>query len=261
MAGCQTAAPPSLSPPVDEEPSEIKLTVAEHLEELRRRLGISLAAVVIAIGVSLTQVERLIGWLMRPAQPLLPRLAFFSPTEPLLAYLQVATFAGLMLAMPVLLAQLWGFARTGLKRQERSWGLTFIWSGSGLFIGGVAFAYFALLPLSLTFLLGLARGTLEPVISLQRYLSFVMGLTFWCGVMFQLPAVLWILVRVGIVTPAWLRQQRPYAVLVLVIIAAVLTPTTDVATLLLVTVPLLLLYEVSILLTRLAMRRTPRLPS
>lgn len=240
--------------PTDQEPQGRTLTLAGHLEELRRRLGISLAAVVVAIGVSCTQLERLIDWLLRPARPHLSHLAFFSPTEPLLAYLAVATLSGFVLAMPVLLWQLWDFVRPGLTRRERVWGLAFVLSGSALFIGGVAFAYAVLLPLSLGFLLGIAHDTLEPVISIQRYLAFVTSLAVLCGLVFELPAVLFGLAKIGVVTPEWLRQQRPSAILVLVSIAAVVTPTTDVASLLLLTIPLVLLYELSILLAWLSKR-------
>ena len=251
--------PPASAPPAPESsPTQPALTLAEHLEEIRRRLGISFLAVLAGIGASVTQMERLLRWLLEPARPHVLRLAFFSPAEPLMAYFKVATLAGLVLAMPVLLAQVWGFVRAGLTNPERRWGLAFIWSGSALFLCGAAFAYYGLLPLSLKFLLGLAGQTLEPVISLQAYLSFVTTLTFWCGLLFELPAVLFLLAKIGIVTPEWLRQQRPYAILVLVIIAAVVTPTTDVASLTLLTVPLIVLYEVSIILTRLAMRGARR---
>ncbi len=225
-------------------------SLTEHLEELRRRLGFGLAAVLVGIGVSLTQVDWLMGLLLRPAPPRLARLAFFSPVEPLTAYLKVAALAGVILAMPVLLWQLWAFVQPGLTRRERRHGLLFIWSGSALFVGGVIFAYAVLLPLSLRVLLSVGAGRLEPMISVDRYVGFVTTLAFWCGVTFELPAVLLALTRIGLVTPEWLRQQRAYAVLVLVILAAILTPTTDVATLALVTVPLVVLYELSIWLAR-----------
>lgn len=238
--------------PVTDEP---RLTLAGHLEELRRRLGVSLAALLIAGGVSLSQVERLIQWLRRPAEDLLPRLAFFSPPEPLLAYVKVAVLAGLLLAMPVILAQLWGFVRTGLTPRERSYGLVFIGWGSLQFLAGAAFAYYAMLPVSLRMLLGIGRRYLEPVISLERYLSFVTTVVLWCGLVFELPVVLFVLARVGIVTPEWLRQQRPHAILILVILSALVTPTTDPVTLLLMAVPLALLYEASIWVTRWACPR------
>ena len=235
----------------------LALTFADHLEELRRRLGISLAILLITIGISFTQVERMIDWLRRPVEPFLPRFAYFSPTEPLLAYIKVAVLAGLILAMPVILAQVWGFVRSGLTPQERSYGLTFIFWGSVLFLAGAVFAYRVLLPVSLQVLLRVGRSFLEPVLSIDKYLSFVTTLMFWCGLVFELPLILFLLAKVGVVTSEWLRQQRAYAILVLFIIAAIVTPTTDPVSLLLMAVPLILLYELSIWLTRLAIRAHP----
>ncbi len=244
-------AQPSTAPREDEP----RLTIIGHLEELRRRLGVCLAVLLAAIAASMLQVERLIRWLQRPVEDLLPQFAFFSPAEPLLAYLKVGVLAGLILAMPVLLSQVWGFIRSGLTKRERGHGLTFVWWGSAQFLAGAAFAYYVLLPVSLTFLLRIGAGFLEPVISIDKYLSFVTTLVVWCALVFELPVVLFVLARVGIVTSEWLRQQRPYAILILVIISAVVTPTTDPITLLLLAAPLWLLYECSIWLTRLAGRR------
>lgn len=248
------------APPHAAGPIEPRLTLTGHLEELRRRLGVSLAALLLAVGISATQIERLIAWLRRPAEGLLPAFAFFSPTEPLIAYLKVACLAGVILAMPILLSQVWAFVRSGLTPRERSYGLMFVGWGSVLFAAGAAFAYAVLLPVSLRVLLGIGRGTLEPVISIDTYLSFVTTLAFWCGVVFELPAVVWLLAKVGVVTPAWLRQSRPYAILVMVIIAALVTPTTDPVSLLLMTAPLLVLYELSIGLARVAATAPPRSP-
>jgi sec-independent protein translocase protein TatC len=238
-----------------ESPPEPTLTLAGHLEELRRRLAVSLAAVLVAVGISATQAGRLIDWLKRPAAPLLPQFAFFSPTEPLLAYTKVVLLSGLTLAMPVILSQVWAFVRPGLLPRERAYGMTFIWWGSAQFLAGVACAYYGLLPLSLRVLLGIGRGAFEPVISIDQYLGFVTAIAFWCGVVFELPVVVWLLAKAGIVTPEWLRQQRPYAILVLVIIAAIASPTTDILSLLLMATPMLGLYELSILLSRVARPR------
>ena len=245
---------PSVSPPRVDRPAggTAGFTFAEHVEELRRRLGISLAALLAAIGVSVTQVERIVSWLQRPARHLLPRFAFFTPTEPIIAYAKVAVLSGLILAMPVILLQLWAFIRPGLTPSERSYGIWFVWWASLHFLAGVAFSYAVLLPASLTFLLGIGAGRLEPVISIDRYLSFATTLSFWCGVIFEMPVVIVLLAKIGIVTPTWLRQQRPYAVLVLTIIAAIVTPTTDMVSLLLVTVPMIVLYELSILMASFA---------
>jgi sec-independent protein translocase protein TatC len=230
------------------------MTLAEHLEELRKRLAVCLVAWLAATAVAFANAGRLIEWLERPAGGHLPRLAVFSPTEPLMAYLSVSVLAGLALAMPVILWQVWGFVRAGLSPRERAWGHAFVWWGSAQFAAGLCFAYFALLPLSLRFLLRIGREYFDPVISVERYLSFVTGLAFWCGLTFELPVVLWLLAAVGIVTPEWLRQQRPYATLIMVIVAALVTPTTDPVNLVLMTAPLVVLYELSILMARAAVR-------
>lgn len=240
-----------------DEPNTLSLSLAGHLEELRRRLGIALAAVVIGMGVSFIKIQFIVERLMEPGRPHITRLAFFNPTEPLIAYFKVAALAGLLLAMPVVLWQAWSFVRSGLKRSERALGLGFIAGGSALFVCGVAFAYTVLIPLSLRFLMGMAAPSLEPVISLEHYLTFVTTIAFWCGVLFEMPAVLTVLARIGIVTPEWLRQQRAYAILAMVTLAAIVTPTTDVASLLLLTLPLIVLYEFSILLAHFVMRRKP----
>jgi len=231
------------------------MSLADHVEELRRRLGISLAAFLLAIGISWTQVDRFMEWLRRPVEPWLPRLVFVSPTEPVMAYLTVTMLAGLILAMPFMLWQAWGFIRRGLTPRERTLGGIFVWWGSALFLAGAALAYYGVLPISLKYLLGVGRGTLEPMVSISTYLSFVTTIMFWCGLLCELPLVLWMLAAVGVVTSEWLRQQRPYAILVLVILAAMVTPTTDPVNLLLMTIPMVLLYEMSIVVTRLAMRR------
>ncbi len=236
--------------------NEVRLTIAEHLEELRRRLGISLAVLVVCVGITMTQVDRVIGWLRRPAGIDLPRFAYFSPTEPIIAYVKVGCLSGLVLAMPVILWQLWGFVRSGLTWRERYYGVAFVWWGSVHFLGGVAFAYYILLPASLRFLLGIGQRYLEPVISIDRYLSFVTALMVSCGFVFELPILLCILVKIGIVTPEWLRQQRPYAMLILVIAAALITPTTDPVNLMLLALPMIFLYELSILMAGFAVPRT-----
>ncbi len=233
--------------------AERPLTLAEHLEELRRRLTVSFLALLATVGFSFTQVDRMMDYLQRPAAGALTQLAYFHPTEPLTAYIKLAALSGLVLAMPVILWQLWGFIRLGLNRREQALGLVFAGWGSFQFLAGVAFAYFVLLPASLQFLLKIGRNRLEPVISVEAYLSFVTAILGWTGLVFELPVVLFILAKVGVVTPEWLRQQRSYAILILVIVAAVITPTTDPVNLMLMAAPLIVLYECSILVTRFAM--------
>ena len=245
---------PSTSPaaPKDAGP---QLTLAGHLEELRRRLGVCLLALLVSVGASAVWIEGIIAWLARPAEGLIPRFAYFTPTEPLVAYIRVAVLGGVTLAMPVLLWQVWGFVRSGLTSNERTAGLVFAGWGSLQFVAGAAVAYYVLLPAGLRLLLGIGRTYLLPVISIDRYLDFVTTLVFCMGLLFELPVALVVLAKLGIVTAEWLRQQRPYAILVLVIIAALVTPTTDPVSLFLMAVPLVVLYELSIFVTRLALKK------
>lgn len=224
------------------------LSLTEHLEELRRRLLICIGAVAIGGAAGFVLAGRIIAWLKQPAGPTLGALAFFDPTEALLAYLRVAVSSGIALAMPVILGQTWGFVRPGLTPREQRWGVIFVGWGSGMFLLGAAFGYAVLLPAGLRFLLSFGAPTLVPIISIDRYLSFTLSVLLACGVVFELPVVLWCLTQLGVVRPAWLRRQWRVALVVLLCAAAVVTPTTDIATMTLLAIPLIGLYALSVLI-------------
>jgi sec-independent protein translocase protein TatC len=222
------------------------LPVLEHVEELRRRLWVCLGTISLAAVVSFSGAGWLVDWLRQPAGPALGKLAFFSPPEGMLAYMKVSIAAGLVLAMPVVLYELWAFVSPGLSRRERQYGRHFILWGSLLFLAGCAFAYWVLLPIALRFLLGFGGGQLEPIISVGRYLSFTLGVLLACGVVFQLPLAVALLAKIGVLRARTLRRKWPHAAVTIAVAAAILTPTTDIATMLLMTIPMLALYEVSI---------------
>lgn len=226
--------------------NERRLSIVGHLEELRKRLWGCLAVIMLASMIGFAWTGRLIEWLKRPAGPVLGRLVFFSPPEAFLAYMKVAITVGLFISAPVILAQVWAFVSPGLTARERRYGFGFIWWGSVSFLTGGAFAYWALLPVSLRFLLSFGGGQVEPVISISRYLSFTTMMILSCGLAFQLPLVMFVLARLGLVSAHMLRQKWRHAVVAIVVAAAILTPTADVATLLLLAVPMLALYELSI---------------
>ena len=233
-----------LLPP--ELPKTPRLTIPGHLEELRRRLGLCLLTVALTSGASFWYGDRLLAWLKRPAGELLPRLAFFSPTEALVAYVKMALVCGVALALPVVLYHAWAFVRPGLSGDERRFSFAWIGWGSALFAMGVWCGYGLCLPLFLRFLLTVGGASLQPVISVSAYLSFVLGILGVCGALCELPIVLFVLIRLGILTPQMLRRQRGVALVSLVVVAAVVTPTTDAVSLMLVAVPLVALYELSI---------------
>src|SRR3989338_220547 len=157
------------------QPERGRAPLTQHLDELRWRLWVVVAAVALTSTASFAWAGRLIEWLKRPAGASLDRLAFFSPADGILAYMKVAVTAGLFLAMPVVLYQLWAFVRPALTRQETRYGLAFVWWGSLLFLAGGVFAYAVLLPVSLPFLLEFGAEHFEPVISVNRYLSFTVA--------------------------------------------------------------------------------------
>jgi sec-independent protein translocase protein TatC len=239
-------------------PESQKFPLTAHLDELRRRLWISVLVVTLASVASFGWAGTLIDWLKRPAGETLPTLAFFSPPEAMLAHLKVAVTAGLLLSLPLLLHELWLFVSPGLTRQERWYGLAFVWWGTGLFFWGAAFAYWILLPLSLRFLLTFGGGQLTPVISISQYLSFTTTVLLVCGMVFELPLAIFLLAKIGVLNAATLRRRWRHALVAMAIAAAVLTPTADIATMVLMLIPMLALYEVSIWAARIAAPRRCR---
>ena len=229
------------------------VSLVTHLEELRKRLWVCILAVLIFSIGGFFLAPRVLEWLKIPAGNTLPALAFFSPLEAMLATLKVAFAVGIFLSMPILLYEVWVFVRPGLTPRERRFGLTFVVWGSLLFAGGAAFAYFGLLPVSLRFLLTFGGKMLTPVISISEYLSFTLTVILACGVVFELPLAVFFLTALGVISPRLLKDKWRVAFLGIVAAAAVITPTQDVFSLLLMALPLLVLYGVSIVVSQVAL--------
>ncbi|HXF81217.1 MAG TPA: twin-arginine translocase subunit TatC [bacterium] len=222
------------------------MTIVEHLEELRRRLLIAVLAFVLATVIAFLFVESILGLLIRPVG----RVVFLAPTEAFFVRVKVATLAGVILSLPVILYQLWRFVAVGLTPRERRATVTLLPASLLLFLGGGAFAFFAILPIGVRFLLGYQTETLVPMISIGAYTSFATAFVLAFGLVFQLPVVVLFLARLGIVTPASLAHGRRYALLGIAALSAVLTPGGDVVSMGLMAVPTYLLYEISIWVAR-----------
>lgn len=238
--------------------SQPRSSVVQHLEELRSRILVGLAALLVGMGASFAWTERIIAWLKVPAGDLLPKLIFLSPAEALVAYLKVTALSGLVLAMPVWLYEVWAFVRPGLSRQERGYAAGFILLGTLSFAAGMVFAYRLLLPVSLRFLLSFASDTLTPAITIGRYLGFTTAVLLACGFVFELPLAAFFLTRLGILTPAFLIHHWRMALLAMTVAAGILTPTPDVVNMLLLLGPLLALYGLSVAVSWLAAPRRKR---
>jgi len=229
---------------------EKRMTVVEHLEELRWRMIKAAIALVATTLFSLIFASRFLKILLAPAEGVKP--IFLRPTEGFVTYLRVAFISGVALAMPIILYQAIRFIAPGLKSQEKRY-LYIILPGATIsFVMGIAFAYFAMLPFALRYLLKFGSDIAEAKWAIGEYISFVTTLMLWVGVVFETPLLMFSLAKLGIVTPKMLSRGRKYAALAIAILAAVITPTTDPFNMMVVMVPLLFLYEFGILLAKLA---------
>lgn len=226
----------------------------DHLEELRWRLVWSLVALIVACVLGFIAVTQLdvLGLIERPIRDLLPpdqQLIYTSPTTPLFITFKLAFVLGLVLALPFLGFQLWGFLSPALYDHERRFVVPSIAVASVLFLAGVAMAYFLVLPLGLKILLGFHSESLQPFITIDAHLRFAVGIILAFGAIFELPVILVFLSVMGIVTPEGLAKYRRHAIVVLAILSAFLTPA-DPYTMMMMLVPMMLLYESSILVIR-----------
>jgi len=232
----------------------------EHLGELRTRIIRSAIAILAGLAIALNFTDRIMKFVRRPFDVAAPgqKLVFLTPTEAFWVYMKVALIAGLILAMPVILYQIWAFISPGLHTHEKRYAVPFVLIGSTFFLFGAAFALFVVIPFAMRFLVSFPGPDLAPMISIGSYVDFVLKFTLAFGAVFELPVVITILARLGVVTPKMLSKNRKYAILVNFILAAVLTPTPDIFNQTLMAGPLCLLYELGIISARIFGRRPER---
>jgi len=236
-----------------------KLPFTAHLEELRKRLITCFAAVGIGFLISYGFKEKLFYILSRPLISVMDpgdKLVFTGLPEAFFTYLKVSFLFGLLLAAPVILYQFWMFVAPGLYKNERHLLLPIVFLSSFFFVGGALFGYFIVFPFGFKFFLGFATETIKPLPSMREYLSFSSKLLLAFGLVFEMPLVIMFLSRMGLVTVDFLKKNRKYAILLFFVVAAILTPP-DVVTQIMMALPLMLLYEISILGARFFARKKP----
>lgn len=247
---------------------ERRETLAGHLAELRKRLLWSVLAMFVGMCVCYLFVEDIYGFLVHPlAQAMGPedsqRLIYTGLTEAFFTYLKVSFFAGMFLAFPVIACQIWKFIAPGLYKNEKGAFLPFLIATPVLFLTGAALVYYFLMPMAWHFFLGFQSDGVSTALPIQlearvsEYLDLVMVLIFAFGLCFQLPVLLVLLGRAGLVTPAQLAKGRRYAIVGAFVVAAVLTPP-DVLSQFALAVPIILLYEISIIIIRTMQRQDER---
>ena len=221
---------------------------SEHLLELRSRLIKSCATVLILTVACYFFWEEILA--LFTSYPLSmtddpPDLVYIGPTEAFMVSIKIALFGGLVAAMPVLLYQAWKFIAPGLFRKEKTMILPVVFFSFVFFAGGCVFAYFLVIPIAFRFLMGYGAGTLLPMLSINAYIGFIVKLIIAFGVVFEMPVFSFVLARMGVLTPMFLLKKFKYAVLIMFIMAAVLTPP-DVLSQFLMALPLLVLYFISV---------------
>jgi sec-independent protein translocase protein TatC len=230
----------------------------DHLEELRWRIVWSLGALVVGLFVGFWLVVKLqiIRLLQAPIEPYLAgRLVYTSPADPFTITLNAAIIVGIILASPVIIYQVWAFLSPALHKHEKKVVIPVIGGAVLLFAGGVAMAFFFVLPMILKFLMTFQAGSLEPMITASGYFGMVMMLCLTFGAAFELPVLVFALAALGLVTPTMLSRFRPYAFVLSFVGSAVVTPGDIFLATVALTVPLYLLYEVSVILARIVFRK------
>lgn len=229
-----------------------EMTFLEHLEELRWRILKSLAAIIIFAILAFIKADWLIGFLTAPAlrleEPVL--LQALKVSDMFMVQLIASLMAGLVVASPVVIYQIWRFVEPAMGRSSKRLTLAIVLFGSFFLLAGVTFGYLVLLPFSLRFFTSLGSGMVEANYSIHAYLGYVAWMLLSAGLVFQLPVISFILTRIGLLTPAFLRHYRKFALVGILVFAAILTPP-DPLSQLFMAVPLLGLYELSILISRL----------
>ncbi|MGM7637302.1 twin-arginine translocase subunit TatC [Bacillus sp. Hm123] len=231
------------------------MTVYEHIGELRKRLIIVVVFFFFAMIASLFLAEPIIRYLQQADEAKELTMNAFRVTDPLKIYFQMAFVLAIIITSPMILFQLWAFVSPGLLEKERRVTLSYIPVSVLLFLGGLSFAYFILFPYIIHFMMNLSgKLNIEQVIGINEYFQFLFQITIPFGFLFQLPVVTLFLTRLGIITPMFLAQIRRYAYFVLLVIAALITPP-DIMSHMMVTVPLFILYEVSIWISKIGYRK------
>jgi sec-independent protein translocase protein TatC len=244
---------------------EKKLPLTAHLQELRKRLVLSFIAIGIGFLVCYALKESLFDILASPlidkVMPSGGSLIFTSVAEAFFTYMKVAFIAGLILASPFVLYQIWAFVAPGLYQKEKKYVIPFVLGGSLSFAIGVLFGYYVAVPIVFSFLIGYATDFIKPMPSMKEYLSFTVKFLLAFGLVFEFPVVLVLLSKIGVINAKILARQRKYAILLIFIFAAVMTPP-DLISQVLMALPLMGLYELSILLSKLfGKKSTPVQPT
>ncbi len=242
--------------PVDEVETGKEMTFLEHLEELRWRIIYSLIGVVVGTIICWIFVDFLVNAiLLSPAKHAGVSLQNLKPFGQLFLFFQVAIVGGVVLSLPNLFYQFWKFISPALRHNERKY-VTYVVTFSTLcFLAGIVFAYFVMLPLTLKFAAQFGSEAIKNEFAIDEYMSIIISIMLGSGLVFELPMISFFLTKLGILTPEFMKKYRRHAIVVIFVASAFLTPGTDPVSQMILAVPLLLLYEISIIISKLSVRK------
>ncbi len=234
---------------------EDEMSLFGHLDELRKRFIIIAALILVAAIASFAFVDGILAFLTAPAGEM--SLIYTTPAEAFMAQIRLAFTAGAVLTLPITFYQVLAFIMPALRRVERRTIVPLLIFMNLLFFLGMAFSYYIVFPFALIFFMGFETETLQPLFTISHYISFVVTFLISFGVVFQIPVVFWFLGRIGLISSQFLRNKRKFAILVMAVLSAVITPP-DIFSQLLMVAPLLVLYEIGVILVRLTERKRRR---
>lgn len=241
---------------IEEEGEELEMSFLDHLEELRWRLIYSLIGLVAGTAVSWIFIDTLVDKiLLKPARDTGAQLQNLKPFGQLFLYMEVAIIAGVILSLPNLFYQFWRFLSPALRKRERKYITSIVIFSTLCFLCGVLFAYFVMLPFTLKFAVQFGSTAIKNEFAIDEYLSIIFSIMLGAGLVFELPMISFFLTKIGILTPGFMRKYRRHAIVIIFILAAVLTPGTDPVSQIVLAVPLFLLYEISIIISKFAAKK------
>jgi len=239
--------------------NETDMTFLEHLEELRWRIiksaaGIIIGGIIAGIFINYIMDDILLLPATRTIPPL--KLQNIKPFGQFSLYMEVIIFGGALLSFPNILFQFWKFIEPALKPTERKYISSIVFFSTFCFLAGVVFAYFVLLPTALSFFSTFGSSAIDNIIAIDEYFSFIISTMLAAGLVFELPMVSFFLSKIGILKPEFMRKYRKHSIILILLIAALLTPSPDVTSQLLLAVPLFILYEISIVICKISQKKS-----
>ncbi len=240
----------------EEEKSGAEMTFLEHLEELRWRLIYSLIGLVAGTILCWIFIDYLVDVvLLKPARDAGAPLQNLKPFGQLFLFFEIAVIGGVVISIPNIFYQFWKFIAPALKRNERKYIFSIVVFSSFCFLTGIVFAYYGMLPLTLKFATQFGSSAIKNEFAIDEYFNIIISVMLAAGVVFELPMISFFLTKLGILTPKFMIKYRKHAIVIIMILAAVLTPGTDPVSQIVLAIPLVFLYEISIFISKLSLRK------